>query len=232
LHYRLSAGAGSRPNWDHHTSKGKNGSGHPTAIVSTEGCKGTDPDKSRSAVGERPDGPEDRDLCRLTLSPVSANSMFERYTEKARRVIFFARYGIKGAYERFHNVSYTDEAIAHAFVWANKNIRNKSLPGAAVDLIDAAGAAAQLEQASLPEEVAEVKKRIRFIVERMKASIANHEFEKARFYSQEERKDRDNLKQLREKYKLDNNPASKIGREEIERAVSKLIGNDSTSGTK
>jgi len=133
--------------------------------------------------------------------------------------------GIKGTYEKFHNVSYTDEAIAHAVLCAKKHIKNKSLPGAAVDIIDEAGAAAQLEQGSLPEEVVEVQKRIRFIVERMEASIANHEFEKARFYSHEERKERDNLKQLREKYKLDDNPALNLRREEIEKAVNKLVGN-------
>jgi ATP-dependent Clp protease ATP-binding subunit ClpC len=141
--------------------------------------------------------------------------------------------GIKGVYEIFHKVSYTDDAIEHAVLCANKYVKNRSLPGTAVDVIDEAGAAAQLQQGSLPEEVVEVQKRIRFIVERMEGSIANHEFEKARFYSQEERKERDNLKQLREKYKLDNNPAFNVGREEIERAISKLIGNaddpDSTS---
>ncbi len=132
--------------------------------------------------------------------------------------------GIKGTYEKFHNVSYADETITHAVLCAKKYLKNKSLPGAAVDVIDEAGAAAQLQQGSLPEEVVEVQKRIRFIVQRMKASIANHEFEKARFYSDEERKERDNLKQLREKYKLDDNPAFNVGREEIERAVSKLVG--------
>jgi len=141
--------------------------------------------------------------------------------------------GTKGAYEKFHNVSYTDDAIEHAVLCANKYVKNRSLPGTAVDVIDEADAAAQLQQGSLPEEVVEVQKRIRFIVQRMEASIANHEFEKARFYSHEERKERDNLKQLREKYKLDNNPAFNVGREEIERAISKLIGNaddsDSTS---
>ena len=138
--------------------------------------------------------------------------------------------GIKGAYETFHNVSYTDEAVAHAVLCAKKYIKNKSLPGTAVDVIDAAGAAAQLEQGSFPEEGVGVQKRIRFIVQRMEASIANHEFEKARFYSQEERKERDNLKQLREKYKLDNNPALNISREEIEIAVSKLVGNSGDVG--
>lgn len=133
--------------------------------------------------------------------------------------------GIKEAYEKFHNVSYTDEAIAHAVHCAEKYIKNKSLPGTAVDIIDGAGAAAELEQGSLPEEVVEVQKRIRFIVQRMEASIANHEFEKARFYSQEERKERDNLKQVREKYKLDDTPALNVRPQEIERAVNKLVGN-------
>ena len=133
--------------------------------------------------------------------------------------------GIKATYESFHNVSYTEEAIAHAVLCAKKYIKNKSLPGAAVDIIDAAGAAAQLAQGSLPEEVVEVQKRIRFILERMQASITNHEFEKARFFSLEERKQRENLKQLREKYKLDDNPVFNLRREEIERAVNKLVGN-------
>ena len=133
--------------------------------------------------------------------------------------------GIKAAYEKFHNVSYADDAIEHAVLCAKKHIKHKSLPGAAVDIMDEAGAASQLRQSSLPEEVVEVQKRIRFNVERMKASIENHEFEKARFYSQEEGKERDNLKQLREKYKLDSNPSFNVGLEDIERTIRKLIGN-------
>jgi hypothetical protein len=42
---------------------------------------------------------------------------------------------------------------------------------------------------------------VKFSVQRMEASVANHEFEKARFYSIEERKERDNLNKLREKHK-------------------------------
>ena len=41
-------------------------------------------------------------------------------------------------------------------------------------------------------------KRIKFIVHRMDSAIQSHEFEKARFYSEEERKERDNLRQLKE----------------------------------
>jgi ATP-dependent Clp protease ATP-binding subunit ClpC len=139
--------------------------------------------------------------------------------------------GIKGAYETFHNVSYTDDAIEHAVLSANKHLKNGSLPGAAVDVIDAAGAAAQLQQGSLPEEVVEVQKRIRFIVQRIEVSIASHELEKARFYSLEERRERENLKQLLEKYKLDNSSALSISREEIEKTVSRLANNSDDAGS-
>jgi ATP-dependent Clp protease ATP-binding subunit ClpC len=139
--------------------------------------------------------------------------------------------GLKKVYETFHNVSFTDDAIEYAVLSATKYMKNRSLPGTAVDVIDTAGAAAQLQQGSLPEEVVEVQKRIKFIVHRMENAIANHELVKAGFYSQEERKERDNLKQLREKYKLDNNPAFNIRREEIEKAVSKLVGSSGDSGS-
>lgn len=134
--------------------------------------------------------------------------------------------GSKGAYEKFHNVSYTDDAIEHAVLCASKYVKNRSLPGSAVDIMDAAGAATQLQQGSLPAEVLEVENRLRLIVQRMESSIANHEFEKARFYSGEERKEHDNLKQLREKYKLDDNPVAIVRREDIEKAAGLIDTSD------
>jgi ATP-dependent Clp protease ATP-binding subunit ClpC len=139
--------------------------------------------------------------------------------------------GIKRAYETFHHVSYTNDAIEHAVLCGNKYLKNRSLPGAAVDVMDQAGAAAQLQQGSLPEEVVEAQKRIHFIGQRIEAAVANHEFEKARFYSEEERKVRDNLKELHEKYKLDNSPAFNISPQEIDKAVSKLVGNSGDSAS-
>ena len=67
-------------------------------------------------------------------------------------------------------------------------------------MIDEAGARVKLRQTSLPEEISEVQKRHQ--VHRAphgERGIANHEFEKARFYSDEERKERENLRVLREK---------------------------------
>jgi len=95
--------------------------------------------------------------------------------------------GIKEKYEKFHAVSYTDDAIQFSVSHSSRYIPDRFLPDKAIDLIDEAGARVKLRQTSLPEELTEVQKRIKFIVHRMENAIANHEFEKARFYSDEER---------------------------------------------
>jgi ATP-dependent Clp protease ATP-binding subunit ClpC len=87
----------------------------------------------------------------------------------------------------------------------------------------------KLRQTSLPEELTEVQKRIKFIVHRMENAIANHEFEKARFYSDEERKERENLRSLRDKYHLDDSSAGIVTREDIEDVVSRWTGVPITS---
>jgi hypothetical protein len=56
------------------------------------------------------------------------------------------------------------------------------------------------------EKLVEIQWRIRFVVNRMERAIANHEFEKARFYSEEERKERENLRSLCEQFNLEEPP--------------------------
>ena len=56
------------------------------------------------------------------------------------------------------------------------------------------------------EKAAQIQKRIDFIVEEMARAIANHEFEKVRSYSDEERKERENLRSLREQFSVEEPP--------------------------
>jgi ATP-dependent Clp protease ATP-binding subunit ClpC len=137
--------------------------------------------------------------------------------------------GIKDRYEKFHAVSYTDDSIEFSVSHSSRYIPDRFLPDKAIDLIDEAGARVKLRQTSLPEEITEVQKRIKFIVHRMENAIANHEFEKARFYSDEERKERENLRTLRDKYHLDDSTAGIVTREDIEDVVSRWTGVPITS---
>jgi ATP-dependent Clp protease ATP-binding subunit ClpC len=137
--------------------------------------------------------------------------------------------GIKEKYEKFHAVSYTDDAITFSVSHSSRYIPDRFLPDKAIDLIDEAGARVKLRQTSMPEELTEVQKRIKFIVHRMENAIANHEFEKARFYSDEERKERENLRTLRDKYHLDDSSAGIVTRGDIEDVVSRWTGVPITS---
>jgi hypothetical protein len=56
------------------------------------------------------------------------------------------------------------------------------------------------------QKLAQIQKQIDFITEGIERAIANHEFEKARFYSDEERKERENLRLLREQFNLEEPP--------------------------
>jgi len=132
--------------------------------------------------------------------------------------------GIKERYEKFHAVTYTDDAINFSVSHSHRYIPDRFLPDKAIDLIDEAGARVKLRQTSLPDEITDVQKRIKFIVHRMENAIANHEFEKARFYSDEERKERENLRALREKYHLDDSSTGVVTREDIEDVVSRWTG--------
>src|SRR5712672_1102824 len=137
--------------------------------------------------------------------------------------------GVRERYEKFHAVSYTDEAIRYAVYLSSRYITDRFLPDKAIDLIDEAGARVKLRQAMLPDEVAEVQKRVKFITHRMETAIANHEFEKARFYSEEERKEKENLRGLRERFKLDDGSTGIVTREDIEEVVSRWTGIGVTS---
>ncbi len=132
--------------------------------------------------------------------------------------------GVRDRYEKFHAVSYEDESMKQAVYLSSRYIPDRFLPDKAIDLIDEAGARVKLRQAMLPEDVAEVQRRIKFINHRMETAIANHEFEKARYYSEEERKEKERLRQLREKYKLDDSTTGRVVKEDIEEVVARWTG--------
>ena len=116
--------------------------------------------------------------------------------------------GVRERYEKFHGVVVTNEAIEAAVSASRWFLRHRHLPDRAIDLIDEAGARVRLRCDSEPREIVEIRKRIRLVTRQMENAIANHEFDKARLFSEEERKERQNLQRLREE--LTQNPQSNI----------------------
>ena len=132
--------------------------------------------------------------------------------------------GIKERYEKFHAVVYTDEAVEAAVFSSIRYIPDRFLPDKAIDLLDEAGARVKLQQTQMSDESAEIHKRIKFIVHRMENAIANHEFEKARFYSDEERKERENLRDLQKRQEIDQAVTATVSKDDIEDVVARWTG--------
>jgi ATP-dependent Clp protease ATP-binding subunit ClpC len=140
-----------------------------------------------------------------------------------------AIYGHRERYEKFHQVSYTDDAVKCAVHYAVRYFPDSVALAKTTEVLDAAGSRVKLRQTRLPEEVSEAQKRLKFITHRMESAIAAHEFEKASFYSGEERKEKENLLGLRERYKLDETSTGIVTREDIEEVVSRWSGLPITS---
>jgi len=135
----------------------------------------------------------------------------------------------KEQFEKFHGVAYTDEALEVAAYCSIRYFPGSPHPAKAMEVLDAAGSRVKLRHKALPEEVVEVQKRIKFIVNRMERANADREFEKARFYSDEERKERENLRIVSAKYNLDESSVGVVGREAIADVVSRWVGVPITS---
>jgi hypothetical protein len=70
------------------------------------------------------------------------------------------------------------------------------------DLICDSGMGVIAPQNTLPVAVIKSQERVRFVIGHMVKAIANHEFEKVRFYSNQERKEREQLRMLLEEFKI------------------------------
>lgn len=83
----------------------------------------------------------------------------------------------KDTYEKYHNVTYTDEAIEKAVELAERYITDRSLPDSAFDVIDLAGAATSVSEKE-PIEILNLKKRLSAIDGEKNVALNAGEFEK------------------------------------------------------
>ncbi|HET6169051.1 MAG TPA: ATP-dependent Clp protease ATP-binding subunit ClpC, partial [Terracidiphilus sp.] len=125
----------------------------------------------------------------------------------------------KAKYEAFHEVSYSEEALQCAVESADRYLPHHALPGKALELLDAAAVRLKRQQPTPPDEVMEINKRIQFIAQRLDSAIVNHESEKAKFYGDEEKKERENLRAVRDKHQVGETGGIVVRGEDIEAMI-------------
>jgi ATP-dependent Clp protease ATP-binding subunit ClpC len=133
-------------------------------------------------------------------------------------------HGIKQKYESFHQLKYNDEAVESSVYLSHRYISDRFLPDKAIDLIDEAGARVKLRATAVPEELINIQKRIRVIDSRIERAITAQEFEKAARFRLEEDREQEQLKVIKERWKLQTSSPVTVTRPDIEEVISKWTG--------
>ncbi|HVQ29841.1 MAG TPA: ATP-dependent Clp protease ATP-binding subunit [Vicinamibacteria bacterium] len=128
--------------------------------------------------------------------------------------------GIKDRYEKFHHVSYNDDALEAAVYQSSRYITDRFLPDKAIDLLDEAGSRVKLRDGQVPEEQPEFQRRIRVLVGRSEAEQGIASFDRR----DEELAQRENLHIVREHWELGATGTHEVTKADIDEVVSKWTG--------
>jgi ATP-dependent Clp protease ATP-binding subunit ClpC len=127
--------------------------------------------------------------------------------------------GIKDRYEKFHRVSYADEALEAAVYQSARYITDRFLPDKAIDLLDEAGSRVKLrDSAAALGEAPEFSRKIRVVVDRGDA------IDRGALFRDEEAAQRENLHIVREHWDMGGPVAHEVVKGDIDEVVSKWTG--------
>ena len=86
---------------------------------------------------------------------------------------------IKGNYEEYHAVSYTDEAVEACVKLSDRYITSRELPDKAIDLMDEAGAKVHLKEVKMPNSIIELEETANKLKQSKLDAVESQDYEKA-----------------------------------------------------
>ena len=107
---------------------------------------------------------------------------------------------IKGNYESYHGVVYTDDAIESCAVLSDRYITQRELPDKAIDLLDESGARIHLNEVKIPKYIKKAEEEASEIEARKLAAVEEQDYELATTERDLEIKKRNEIKNKIEKW--------------------------------
>lgn len=133
--------------------------------------------------------------------------------------------GLRGNYEKHHNVKYTDAALSAASRLSDRYITGRFLPDKAIDVMDEAGARTRLSAVVAPPDVSSVETKIKDLCTKKENAIAEQKFEEAANLRDQERKLREEIDKINDEWRKNiKERAAVIDVKEITEVVAKLTG--------
>lgn len=106
---------------------------------------------------------------------------------------------IKGAYEDYHHVRYSDEAIEECVKLSDRYISDRAMPDKAIDVLDEAGAIPNVN-ADVPENIKKLEEKIKNVQEEKNNVILSQQYEDAAKFRDEEKKLMSALEEAKKKW--------------------------------
>ncbi len=113
------------------------------------------------------DGALDRRFQKVIIEPPSP--------EEAVHIL----HNIKGKYEEFHNVTYSDEAIEACVKLSTRYVTDRFLPDKAIDVLDEVGARVHLKNIHVPDHIVKLEAQIEALKEEKNQAVKNQQYEVA-----------------------------------------------------
>ena len=108
--------------------------------------------------------------------------------------------GLRGHYEKHHNVKIGDEALKAAVKLSARYINDRFLPDKAIDLIDEASSKLRLTNFVEPSQIKDLEQEIAALEKQKEAAIKAEAYEKAGEIKKKQQKKREKIEKVREKW--------------------------------
>jgi ATP-dependent Clp protease ATP-binding subunit ClpC len=134
-------------------------------------------------------------------------------------------HNIKGKYEDFHNVTYSDEAIEACVKLSERYISDRFFPDKAIDVLDEVGARTHLKNIHVPKFIEDLEKEIEEVKEQKNQAVKSQMYEKAADLRDQESKLLRRLEQGKEEWEEEAKTKKyPVDADEIAEVVSMMTG--------
>ncbi len=104
--------------------------------------------------------------------------------------------GLRKHYEKFHNVSISDEVLEDTVNLAKRYVNDRFMPDKAIDLLDETAAYLRVDKGKTPPEVRKLQKELKLVNSRIEEAVDSEDYEKAARHKTRASQINDQLKQL------------------------------------
>ena len=135
-------------------------------------------------------------------------------------------YNIKGSYEDFHNVKFSDAAIEAAVNLSDRYINHRNFPDKAIDIIDETGSRVHIDNLNVPNNIIELEKQAMSLFEKKNKHVKMQEYEKAAKVRDTEKELQKQIERESSKWEESEKKKDKIiiNEEDIIKVVARMVG--------